>query len=248
MADWPHLARAPITEALIDLRVKLSEGLGIEAIAPFRDRLSQRFPKCRERKKFSGQLVFSQAGQPTVCGTSGGPDGFLLTSADGIDVVQGRLDGFTFSRLKPYRDWTHIRDSARSCWEVYRDCLQPAMVTRIAVRYINRLDLPLPLGDFRDWLRTVPEVSPALPQGLAGFFLKLQIPFTEPKGMVNLIQVLEVGDYQERLPLIFDIDAFVPEQVDPGDEAIWKRLEDLREIKNQIFFGSITASTLELYK
>jgi uncharacterized protein (TIGR04255 family) len=50
------------------------------------------------------------------------------------------------------------------------------IITRLVVRYINKIDIPLPVGDLKEYLRTFPEVSSDLPQGLSGYFLQLQIP------------------------------------------------------------------------
>src|SRR5207253_4384748 len=100
--------------------------------------------------------------------------GYTFTSSDGLQAFQSRLDGFTFSRLAPYNGWESFCSEARRLWNIYREVTQPQAVTRAAVRYINRLDLPLPIRDLKDYLRTVPEVSPDLPQGLSGYFMQLQ--------------------------------------------------------------------------
>src|SRR5207249_4682207 len=76
----------------------------------------------------------------------------------------------------PYDSWEAFRAEARRLWKTYRDVARPAKIDRMAVRYVNRLDLPADLRDFKDYLRTVPEVSGDLPQALAGFFLQLNIP------------------------------------------------------------------------
>ncbi len=245
---WPHLPKAPISEALIDIRVRLPDDTGIGRLAGFRDQLKENYPNCRERRSVSGRLVLSSTGAPAIEAASGGPDGLLLASPDGTEVVQGRLDGFTFSRLKPYRNWEHLRDQTKSAWDVYRRVVNPSLVTRIAVRYINRLELPLPISGFDEWVSTRAEIASGLPQGVAGFFMKLHIPFDQPPGFANVIQALEVGEYDKTLPLIFDIDAVAPEEFAPADEAIWRRLEDLRRIKNGVFFKSITTKTRGLYE
>ena len=247
MSEWPHLPKAPITEALIDIRARLPEATDLDQLTPFRDQVRSDYPTCRERQQWSGQLQFKGSEPPVVRAGSGRPDGYLLTSADGCQVVQARLDGFTFSRLKPYQTWTDLRDSARSLWQSYCQVAKPEQATRIAVRYINRLELPVPFKDFRDWVLTTPDVAPGLPQELAGFFFRLHIPFEKPHGFVNLIQALEPGEYTEHVPLIFDIDAFRPLQLDPSDDEIWRQMDDLRIIKNQVFFSSITDKLKELY-
>jgi uncharacterized protein (TIGR04255 family) len=96
------------------------------------------------------------------------------------------LDGFAMSRLAPYENWNAVRDEARRLWDIYRSIAKPSKLIRLAVRYINRIDMPLPLGDFKDYLRTVPDVSPDLPQGLAytansfRHRVKSQRPFSSP--------------------------------------------------------------------
>lgn len=247
MSEWPHLPKAPITEALIDIRVRLPEATDLEQLAPFRDQVRDDYPTCRERQQWGGQLQFKGSEPPVVRAGSVHPDGYLLTSADGCQVAQARLDGFTFSRLKPYQTWTTLRASAQLLWQTYCRVAKPEMATRIAVRYINRLELPLPCKDFRDWVRTTPDVPPGLPQRLAGFFLRLHIPFEEPHGLVNLIQALEPGEYPEHVPLLFDIDAFRPVELDPGDDEIWRQMDALRIIKNRVFFQSITEKLKERY-
>lgn len=248
MSDWPHLPNAPITEALIDIRVELPPGTTVATLKGFRDRLGEAYPQCRERRHWSGQFKLSKSEPLKVEAGTEEVDGFLLTSPDGTQVAQARKDGFTFSRLKPYKNWSHLREEAKALWGDYCEVAQPSRVTRIAVRYINRLELPIPVGDFRQWLKTVPDVAPDLPQRLAGFFLKLHIPFEDPKGYVNIIQTMEAGGDEESVPLVFDIDAFVPVDYKPEDGQIWKRLEDLRAIKNRVFFGSITDKLKERFQ
>ena len=88
--------------------------------------------------KRSGHNAAKASPVPEVSQSSaGGPDGYLFTSVDGRQVVQARLDGFTFSRLKPYDKWESLRDEARELWQHYVQIASPETVTRVALRYIN---------------------------------------------------------------------------------------------------------------
>jgi uncharacterized protein (TIGR04255 family) len=69
---------------------------------------------------------------------------------------------------------------------------KPKLINRLALRYVNRLDLPLPVGDLKYYLRTVPEVSPDLPQGLSGYFMQLQIPQEDISAILILNQALQI--------------------------------------------------------
>jgi uncharacterized protein (TIGR04255 family) len=44
-----------------------------------------------------------------------------------------------------------------------------------------------------------------------------------------------------------DIDVFREVSLEPDSEKIWEILEELRNIKNNIFFKSITQKTKELF-
>ncbi len=248
MSEWEHLPKAPITEALIDIRVELPSKASVDTLRPFCDEVRIEYPQSRERRKGHAEFTFGKPGQTAITVEPEHPDGYVLTSVDGTQIVQVRLDGFTFSRLKPYKTWDHLHQAARPLWARYCDLASPTSVTRIAVRYINRLELPLPVESFKDWLTTTPEIAPALPQGMSGFFLRLNIPFAEPRGFANVTLAIEPGDYTGYVPVIFDIDAFLPGPFYPKDDAMWDRFTNLRAIKNEVFFNSLTPRTVEMYR
>lgn len=247
MEPWPHLTRAPITEALIDIRVELPPNVNLETLSAFRGRVSEHYPTHRTRTAWQGRIEFNKDRKPKILEPAGGPDGHLLTSRDGAQVVQARLDGFTFSRLKPYKDWEDLRNEARRLWNLYREIAQPAQITRIAVRYLNRLELPGPVAKYSHHMNTFPSIASALPSNLTGFLMQLEIPFTSPTATVLVTEALDRGD-DRPIALILDIDAFRKEEISTDDPDLWTRLEELREIKNRVFFRSLTPETVELYK
>lgn len=184
--------------------------------------------------------------------TTGGPDGHLFTSADGRQIVQARLDGFTFNRLAPYEWWERFRDEARFHWERYRDLAKPTAITRIALRYINCLQIPLPIKDFKDWILTTPEIAPALPQGLKTFFMRLEVPH-RTGAIVIVTETIKqpetpAGSDQHVLPLILDIDVIHERQFSPDSSDVWASFENLRNLKNEFFFNSVTDRTKELFQ
>lgn len=247
MGSWPHLTRAPITEALIDICVDLPSDVDLGTLSGFCDRVSENYPTHRTRTAWQGRIEFNKDRKPKILEPVGGPDGHLLTSRDGAQVVQARLDGFTFSRLKPYKDWKDLRNEARRLWNLYRDIAQPAQITRIAVRYLNRLELPGPVARYSHHMNTIPSIASVLPSSLTGFLMRLEIPFTSPTATVLLTEALDRRD-DRPTALILDIDAFRKEEISTDDPDLWTRLEELREIKNRVFFGSLTQETVELYE
>jgi len=245
--DWPHLPNAPITEALIDIRAELPPHISIDDLSNMRELVKDNYPTVKKRRTLEASFQFHEEADPEQK-IQYSRDGFLFWSADERQVVQSRMDGFTFSRLKPYERWANLRTEGRRLWDLYVQTTQPLRVTRIALRYIDRIELPLPFSDFREWLVTIPQVAPTLPNRLAGFLMRLVIPFGDGGITALVTQSLEVGAHKNSLPLILDIDVSIAKTYAVGSEEMWETLEELRDVKNQVFFDSITRKTEELFR
>jgi uncharacterized protein (TIGR04255 family) len=250
MVETTRFPNAPITEALLDIRVTLPAQTDLAKLATFHDAITQQYPSKQERLAWRGQLEIKASPVPEVSqSATGEPDGYLFTSVDGRQVVQARLDGFTFSRLKPYDKWTTLRDEAQELWQHYVRIASPETVTRVALRYINRIEIPLPMRDFKDYILTTPEIAPDLPQGLGSFFMRLVIPDPKTQAVAIVTETMEpIDESRNRLPLIFDIDVFRTAAFNIQDNVMWEAFEYLHDLKNDIFFKSITPKTKELFQ
>jgi len=242
---FPLLSKAPINEALLDIRVALPGSIGLDDIATFHDAVRDRFPNKKNRVSFQGGFQVED-GKPAAIPISGGTDGYLFESPTEQKVVQARLDGFTFNKLKPYEDWKKFSSEARDLWTAYVRIAHPERITRIALRYINRIEIPLPIRDFKEYIRTTPEVARDLPQGLAHFFMRLVIPYNEISATVVVTETMEDVTDRGMLALILDIDASKEVNYAPDAEQAWRDFRKLRRLKNEVFFMSITDKTKEL--
>lgn len=240
-----HYLRAPITEALIDIRVELPEGTTVQNLEMVQTGMESAYPTKTHRNVAVIQAQVSR--ELTAAAASSRPDGVLLVSGDRKQVFQARLDGFTFSRFAPYEDWDTFRSEARRLWDVYRRVAQPTRTTRLALRYINRLDLPLPVHDLKDYLRTVPEISSELPQELSGCFMQLRIDLNELHSCLLLSEAIIKPAKPGVASMVLDIDIFRDDNVPADEDAIWSFFEKLRHKKNEVFEACITAKARELF-
>lgn len=248
MTEPEHLQNAPIVEALLDIRVILPSEVDQEKLASFQARLGDRYPTKQLRSAWSGEVALKADAPPTFA-TAGGPVGYQFLSADGKQVVQARRDGFTFSRLRPYTNWKGFSAEARDLWKRYADLVKPEKVQRVALRYINRMELPLPIADFKEYVLTAPEIAPGLPQGLSSFFFRVVIPDAEAEAFATITEAIEhVEGSKAVLPLILDIDVFRIGALPPAADRLWPTFDKLRELKNRFFFSSITDKAKELFK
>ena len=150
--------------------------------------------------------------------------------------------------MKPYESWDTFRSEARKLWEIYFQLTNPVKITRIALRYINRIEIPLPFKDFKEYILTTPEISPKLPQALEHFFMQLVVPNPDIPATAVITQTMEKPTENQILPLILDIEVFLQTSYLENKAEIWDEFEKLRIFKNDIFFDSITDKAKELFK
>jgi uncharacterized protein (TIGR04255 family) len=255
--EVPVFPKAPIVEALLD--VQLSDAVSFEDLDRLKVALGDAFPTVAEmRNDHIGIAVQrGQQGQEQVTSSrSSERIGLQLTSSDQKSIIQARTQGFSFSRLPPYECWQSFRDAARKAWERYQALTPNNRVARIALRYINRIYLPLPLPDFKRYILTLPELAPDLPQTLAESFMRLRVLVPEQDCSVVVTQVIN-SDQTERDPstgeltrlcIILDLDVFKPWKEPVDSNGIWEHFEVLRTVKDEFFMRSLTVEAKELFK
>lgn len=246
MSEYTTYPNAPITEALLDIRVELSKEVTLSKLEAFHNDIKNHFPEKQQRISIKAGFKLSQ-GTPESIPITGGPDGYLFKSPADKKIVQVRLDGFTFNKLKPYENWDIFCSEARQLWDIYFGITNPIKTTRIALRYINRIEIPLPIKDFKEYILTTPEIAPKLPQALSHFFMQLVIPNPDIEANAIITQTME-NPTGNRLPLILDIDVSRETNYTDNTVEMWNEFKKLRSFKNEIFINTITKKAEELFK
>lgn len=239
----------PITEALLDIRVSLPPDVTLDHLATYYEEVKDTFPSKEPRIAWTGGFEFKPGVAPKITAPSGGPHGYFFRSPSENKLIQVRRDGFTFNKLKPYTNWPQFSEEAKTHWERYKRIAKPYQVTRLALRYINRIEIPLPLKDFKEYTLTIPDIAPGLPNAMSSMFMQLVVPDEKIGATAIITETVEpLKEGQSLLGFIFDIDVFRKISAQPDDNKIWEIMEDLRAFKNQIFKKSLTDKCKELFK
>jgi uncharacterized protein (TIGR04255 family) len=248
MASIRHLPHAPIVEALVDLRVKTRADFDIEAVASAHAQLQAAYPRKEEMRAVELQVIQAH-GQPAAQRCQDlGKLGFRFISEDGRQIAQFRRDGFTFNRLAPYPSWEDVFGEASRLFRIYRNVVPGEEVTRIAVRYINRLLLPASLSELRLFLTAPPSIPGGLNVELDAFLSRITVHSPEGGLTAHLTQTTQPAVVEEKLPVILDIDAFELGAFPPLADSLLLRFAALRKFKNEIFFTSLTEKAVALFE
>lgn len=248
MARQRHLSKAPITEALIDWRVKARADLRAEDFESLKQVLVGRFPKVDERRGMHARFEIVEGEPKTPLFEDLGFQGYFFKSDDELTIAQFRVDGFTLNRLRPYTSWGELFPLALDLWRHYVSVAEPEVVVRLAVRYINHVPLPQQLTRLDAHLTAAPAVPPGLPHQLVGFLTRLTINDASTGISAHVAQAVEPAAGGQNPALILDIDAFKADEFEANDPVIETTFADLRAFKNLVFFNSLTEETLEQFQ
>lgn len=237
-------AKAPITEALIDVQVTPSADLSLDALRRFNEPLAAEYPHVRTQTEWAGQLRVEVAGTASTMTSRHGVRGFVFLDEEQRLVVQVRRDGFTFSRLEPYQSWDALRAAAKTAWARYVEVARPTAVRRVALRYINRLNLPGGELQLPDWFRLHPNAPPGLGT-MSDVLVRLALRHPDEPDIVALTTLGTAPSViAGEAGFLLDIDVWLVREMQVN-AAILDILEDLHEYKNDVFFGSLTEQTFQ---
>lgn len=241
-----HLAKAPVTEGLLDIRATLPEGFDAKAFESTHSRFKADYPNIEQRRKLALEAKITPRSAPAVT-SSDVPWAYFFKSADGLTIAQFRVDGFTLNRLAPYTRWAELLPEALRLWSVYAEVAQPLAVPRVAVRYINRLEV-LTDSRRREWLTWGPSAPTGLPGEISQYMVRLQSSIPQTNTTVVVTQALEPGLVAEKLSVLLDIDVHRTGDFGPEAGPLGAVLEELRTLKNAVFFSSLTPAALDAHR
>lgn len=250
--DNEAYSNAPIIEAVLDVRIEPLDAAVLSGLAGIQNAEAEGYPQKRKIETFKTTFHANvepnaKAALSTASSTDRDHLGFLSLAKDDQQAFQVRLDGFNFSRRRPYERWSSFRDEARRLWANYRAQAPQLRVTRMAIRTINRLDVPLPVLDIHTFLRTVPMASPELRYPITGFFLQLQQLHEDLKSNCVINETITAPAKPDHMSVILDIDLFREADLPQTDEQIWELFEQFRNRKDEVFEASITDQTRKLF-
>lgn len=247
--SFAHYDKAPVVEAIIDLQVRYKERAEACRFDDCYAKLASQFPsKAPIHQVHMGVLntgvvgsgMHFQSGQMQV--------GLRLSTQANDRILQLQQKGFTYSHLPPYTDWNTFSGEAKGLWRTFVETCDPEKVTRVAVRFINRVIIPRDIIELYDYFNLYPHIPQGIPQDVNGLFLQLQMP--QPDLAPPVLAVINLAIDQPpgpgQMAILLDFDIFKPGEYAPGSNEVWDFLDRLRMRKNELFEACITDTTRSL--
>jgi uncharacterized protein (TIGR04255 family) len=175
--------------------------------------------------------------------------GYELSSLDRSRVLNFNVEHVLFSQLAPYPGWDEFIRRVKRDWEWFRKRVGIHPVSRVGVRYINRIDVPEQRIRPDDYLSVTPRIPDVLGGAVEAYSMQVEVPLAkEGKRRIKLTTgTVARNVVPGSVGLLLDIDVIdldgLPTKTDDG----WALLEELRKAKNHIFEASVTDAARKLF-
>lgn len=244
---FPHLVSAPIVEAVIDLRAQSIEAFDEATARAYLEPRLEGYKFLDSQQELKHQIKI-EAGSPPQQTITKIWKGVRFQNSEGKNTASYNRDGFVLSRLAPYQHWDAFLDEAMWLWRIFQDMAKPEAISRIGLRFINRIELPPGDGDFERFIDPAPQSPRDMDLPFLGFLHQESLAVPDYPYAVNLIRTIQPPLGSGGFAIIIDIDVFTHEVGVYRDDRIMEMLQEMRWLKNKTFFGSVTDVALEVFK
>ncbi len=240
--QYHDLKSPPVVEAIIDIRVSPVVVISKENIQKIVEELGSEYQSFMPLPMRNISLTLKS----TTLERLETVRGYIVQTIDGLNKGQFRVDGFTFNRLSPYTSWEEVKQNAQRLWEAYKKAGKPKQISRIAVRYINQMQLDTDMEGINQYLAMPPNMCEKFKASTKSFFTQATIEDIDEQLAATIIQTINQNDNIGKTDVVLDIDAYSLRKFSiSNSEQIWECFEKLRNLKNDIFYESITENAIK---
>jgi uncharacterized protein (TIGR04255 family) len=228
--------KPPLVEALCEVRFVSAADKQWDWAIPgmLYERIKERFPTRRERHA----LEISVHAPIAIA-----PPSLQFVSADSSTIVQLGPDLLAVNSLRPHLGWADLRDTLLEVLTAYRSIAAPAAIAMAAVRYIDRVELPL-RKDFslKHYFAVLPGLPQGVPQTVSTFLIHTEVGYEDPQALFRF-RFGTTESKPDAAAFMLDYEHLVHGDVAPDFDALPRWLDAGHERIERAFYGSFTSAT-----
>jgi uncharacterized protein (TIGR04255 family) len=243
------LANPPIVEAVVDLDCDLPPSIDFASLQDaVKNTYGDRYPTVRPLF-FQEAKIESKSDAPPQMSVRGGIQAFQCFNETEKQLVQVRVQGYSFNRLAPYTSMDDYLPEIERTWNLFLKFMSPVQLRVVRLRYINRILLPLTNGqvELEQYLKM--NLRPGDDKlMMTGFLNQYAAVEKETRHEVNVVVTSQPPE-KDRLPIIFDNCVASVANVQPQEwNWILAKIQSLRDLKNRVFKNTLTDACLNLFQ
>ena len=240
-------SRPPITEAVIG--ITFSSPMDAKQLESVNKSFQKHYPHKQVVSTFDLSLEFNTKDikdnkanlKPTI--------GHRLSTDDQTQLVVLWPDSITLSQLAPYQGWGDFVGRFIRDWGALKKILGFQQISRIGVRYINRIDLPAeePIIEHENFLNIYPKV-PDILNPLDAYALQASVTLKDINCRLTINSASVPSPLLHHFSFVIDTDIFSDLNPPQSDSDLIVLLNKIRIKKNQVFEACISQPARSLFQ
>ena len=244
MSEWPQLSKPPVSVALFQLKF-VRGGFDLKTVDAIDASLRSVLPNRMDN--MTADIDLPSTPYPLGASLFSGMtrlSGYTYFSQDQLEKLSVSDGYITYSYEGPYHGWEHFQSGVMQVLDSLSPVLIRQVIARTSIRFINRFEMDEfddPEVYFRTLISATADDVLPFPSVKYGFKITLHIS-DDTYSIVNQ----NLDRQPDKYVYLFDIDVLNRRNIIFDLREIAKVMNQLREVKNKVFFGNVTQKTLEL--
>ena len=172
----------------------------------------------------------------------------LINNADSSIIIQVKPDAISFSRLPPYKGWFNLVAEFKKHYAWFTD-KKFKRLSRIGVRYINRIDIPRVDGkiELEGYIKIYPNTPKRNFPDFSQFSLQTASIMDGSRMLIVNVHPAIEQPLLNYGSIIFDLDVAQSIKLPEDNSQLYAALDEIREKKNFFFESLLTAKCKRLF-
>ena len=246
--QWPKLEKAPVVVAICQIKFD-ENSINVNDFLRFDDRMRRYLPNRNDNIAASISIRNNTPiplGKAAINGVSEAKiSGYQYFSNNQKEKLEISTEGITYTNEAIYTGWDNFKTKFLKYLEPFSSILERITIKRISIRFINQFEIE-EFNNPAEYFNTVIS-STGKRTDFQYLLLKYGFRMTVDAGDGIYSIINQNADKKtDKFIYIFDIDVLNGNNLLYTPDAVDKALDQLREIKNNIFFNNITDKIIEL--
>lgn len=240
-------ARPPITEAVIG--ITFSSPMDSKKLIRVNKALQKYYPHKQDVYTVNYSLEFNMIDVVDNKTNLEKILGHRLSTNDQTQLVVLWPNSITLSQLAPYKGWGNFIERFERDWGALKKILGFQQISRIGVRYINRIDIPAKVSviEHEQFLNIYPKL-PDMLNPLEAYAMQASVTLKDINCQLTINTTSVPSPLLEHASFVIDTDIFSDKNPPQSDSDLIKLLNNIRTKKNQVFEACISQPARSLFQ
>lgn len=240
-------ARPPITEAVIG--VTFSSPMDSAQLTLVSKALHKFYPHKQDVSTFDLSLEINTMDAGSNKANFTPTLGHRLSTDDQTQLVVLWPNSFTLSQLAPYQGWADFIERFIRDWGTLKRVLGFQQISRIGVRYINRIDIPATadMVEHEQFLNIYPKM-PDILSPLDAYAIQASVTLKDINCQLTINTASVPSPILEHVSFVIDTDISSTNAPPQSDADLIELLNNIRNKKNSVFEACISQPARSLFQ